>query len=305
MGEEMKSMYRKYPITENPFSYIGNDILEMLWFLDGPLKNCGPIKKRRGIIRGYKLDYKEIAISMKMPIKMPENWEYIPPLKDVDGVCYSDLHPLHRGNYLIWLQNPLKNYMSYYYDTFFCGVRQHVIEGGNMAYKAIDMFDKYIDCFENKHYVFFNWFLNPINSAILSGDDNILKYALEKIGRKSSGGTLNAKFLMCDTLSAQEVIAAAEVLPGISIRKKYFEDNRALFADIINRILEVDYDGEFPLMEYTDGVNWREISVLRHGEIIKVNFPEFRECDNLIKEIAHIIMSAIELTNETFKRKGR
>lgn len=98
---------------DNPFSYIPLDVLELLWFCDGPLKNCnkkdiqcfiGFESRTSKIESNNEPEYRDIvcAISLKKPICLTEE---LSPNESFYYSDYSELTSIQRGVFIRWLQD--------------------------------------------------------------------------------------------------------------------------------------------------------------------------------------------------------
>lgn len=107
---------------DNPFSYIPMDVLELLWFCDGPLKNCDKDNSRKPYLtfepsKKINSQYRKIvcAISIKKPLCVTEE---IPENQSFNYSDYSEFSSVQRGVFISWLQNIEKPCSPYIFSAF-------------------------------------------------------------------------------------------------------------------------------------------------------------------------------------------
>ena len=134
-GEENKSdSFINTAVDVRPDN-VPPEVLRLLWFLDGPMKNYENIAKHKSKINveGFVLEIsffgaeEPSAIRLSLPVKKPADIESVekPPYYP----SYSSLSPQQRWIYLDWLRNVDKEINIGYVFIFYYGLERHLFFG--------------------------------------------------------------------------------------------------------------------------------------------------------------------------------
>jgi hypothetical protein len=303
---------------------IPDEIINLLWFPDGPYKNFNPdIKENRFKIGGLFVNSstgmgsigssEPSAIYYKLLIKPTYDFVNIPKLPYFPS--YAGLTPEQRWIYLNWLKNIDSDVDIGYVFLFYYGLERHLVFGiYEQAFKIILRLRQ-----NHRNNSFLNYSSNALNATCLMYDrsdllDDYIKSEEKYDKQKISALFLITKYATNLNLSADELIALSKDL-GFS-NQRYIKNERKLFEKELKNILTQKYKKDsFPLSQYPIK-NWplrKEVLFINYSideeKRFKdlpclINFKPFKdEIKNLLKMSHESVKNLITDIRKTTKFK--
>lgn len=303
---------------------IPDEIVNLLWFPDGPYKNFNPNIKENGFKIGGLFVNSSIgmgsigstepsAIYYKLLIKPTYSFVNIPKLPYFPS--YAGLTPEQRWIYLNWLKNIDFDVDIGYVFLFYYGLERHLVFGKyEQAFKIILRLRQ-----NHRNNSFLNYSSNALNATCLMHDspnllDDYIKSEEKFEKHKISILLFITKYATNINLSADELIALSKDV-GFS-NQRYIKSERKLFEKELKNILTQKYKNDsFPLNQYPIK-NWplrKEVLFINYSideekrfkELpCLINFKPFREeINNLLKMSHDNVKNVITVIRKTTKFK--
>ena len=286
---------------------IPDEIVNLLWFPDGPFKNFSPDIKDNGFkIGGLFLNSstgmgsisstEPSAIYYKLLIRPTYNLNDVPKLPYFPS--YASLTPEQRWIYLNWLRNIEANVDIGYVFLFYYGLERHLVFGNyEQAFRIILRLRQ-----NHRNNSFLNYSSNALNATCLIHDNSDLlneyiKSEEKNVKYKISSLLFITKYATNLDLTADELIALSKDV-GFS-NQRYIKNERKLFEKELKNLLIQKYKKDsFTLNQYPIK-NWplrKEVLFINYSiEEEKrfkylpclINYKPFKEEINNILNIAH------------------
>lgn len=236
---------------------VSKDVLQLLWFSDGPYKNYVQSVKHKSSINmdGIKIDISFMgsmepsAISMNLPIKQPRSVDDIE--RPSYYPAYNSISPEQRWIYLNWLRNVESSINIGYVFIFYYGLERHLFFGNvEEAFNMVLRLRKY-----HKNSSFLGYSSNALIAACLfhKREDLFVKFinSIEDIEEVVlSNIYILVKQCMGMGLTALELMALAGKV-GFS-NKRYIKDESNLFEIELKKLLQEKLGTEnLPLEKYS------------------------------------------------------
>ncbi len=236
---------------------VSKDVLQLLWFTDGPHKNyVQSIKHKSSInMNGIKIDISFMgsiepsAISMNLPIKQPRSVDDIE--RPSYYPAYNSISPEQRWIYLNWLRNVESSINIGYVFIFYYGLERHLFFGNvEEAFNMVLKLRKY-----HKNSSFLGYSSNALIAACLfhKREDLFVKFinSIEDIEEVVlSNIYILVKQYIGMELTALELMALAGKV-GFS-NKRYIKDESNLFEIELKKLLQEKFGTEnLPLEKYS------------------------------------------------------
>lgn len=224
---------------------ISEEILELLWFADGPLKNYNSQDNCL-----YKFENNDIKISFSnqdepslIYTKYPISQTDLDELKDNIGYypTYEELTPEQKFLYLKWLENPfLKENTEVntgYVFLFYYGLERHLflkksMKSFNMIYKLYKKFDNNsFRAYSYEAMLFFTLFTQKMELV-----ESLLKEA-----PYISSLVIYAKYILREPLYANEIMEISSQVDFSN--KRYIKNEPLLFEKILEENILKKLDG--------------------------------------------------------------
>ena len=238
---------------------IPDEIVDLLWFPDGPYKNFNPDIKENGFkIGGLFVNSstgmgsisstEPSAIYYKLLIRPTYDLNNVPKLPYFPS--YAGLTPEQRWIYLNWLRNIDTNENIGYVFLFYYGLERHLVFGKyEQAFKIILRLRQ-----NHRNNSFLNYSSNALNATCLMHDNSDLLNEYIKSEEKYEKHKISTllfitKYSTNLNLSADELIASGKDV-GFS-NQRYIKNERKLFEKELKNILIQKYKKDsFPLSQY-------------------------------------------------------
>ena len=273
----------KFLDKDSPKNYIKripNNIVKLLWFYDGALKNYEPPKNELADIGLNMCVLEPSLISVNLPIKYAEDNQklgYFP--------SYAKLTPAQRWKYLNWLGDITQPIDIGYVFIFYYGLERHLFLGNfEDAFNTTILLRKY----HNTNNSFNSYSERCLLSSVILRDKNDFYFELQK----------NIEYKLCDTLfllakyNFEKVLTIDEI---ITLSKK-IDNLKTPYVQRSSKKMK-EYIKEELIKKYQ-----KNILPLDFIEIEKCTFKPFFACANYsIQDIRQRKMPVIldtQLKNE-------
>lgn len=212
------------------------DVMDLLWFSDGPYANYSPDKDSidvgNSVIISFSFHSEPSCISVNMGVQKPKNKLFLPPLDYYPQ--YSQLTPEQRWRYLTWLRDVTTQIDIGYVFLFYYGLERHLFMGKfEPAFKMVTKLRKY---------QFNNSFESYSNDAMLASmiyhHDFSMYDLFEAVQRKNSPVTtlqVVAKYQSDKPLTAPEIMRLTNMVGYVN--KRYIAAYPDIFLEELEKVL--------------------------------------------------------------------
>lgn len=225
---------------------IPQDVLELLWFTDGPFKNYAPDQSRSRLeFQGFVIEVslgsdEPSAISLRLPVAKNVEWDLVPDPPYYPS--YARMTPEQRRKYLEWLPNVDENVNPGYVFVFYYGLERHLFFGE--FDRAFDMVLRLRRAHTNSSFQHYSSAALIAAAAIHHRPDLVSSYiaarALEGQGEVSNLALL-AKAALNLGLTSDEIMAASK---AVGFRnQRYIKEQSYLFRAHLDGLLRRDFGG--------------------------------------------------------------
>lgn len=232
--------------SNNTFESIPKEIIDLLWFKDGPYQNYKETKEEKIEVDGFtfsistSFDSKPSLISVKDIIKKPNNMNI-----DSPGYypSYSSLNPNQRWIYLDWLKNIDAEIDISYVFIFYYGLERHLFFGDyTKAWKVINRLRNY-----HKNNSFRGYSTNAlIASCIVHNRPDLFVDLLENTKDiediEISDLYLLAKYKLKGDITAKEIMKLARNV-GFK-NNRYLKNDALIFKNELINIIMSKYNSD-------------------------------------------------------------
>jgi len=236
---------------------VAKDVLQLLWFNDGPYKNYIQTAKHKSSINidGMNLEISFMgsmepsAISMNLPIKQPNSIDEVE--RPSYYPAYNSISPEQRWIYLNWLRNVESSINIGYVFIFYYGLERHLFFGNiEAAFDMILRLRKY-----HKNNSFSAYSSNAlIASCLFHKREDLLVKFINSVEDAEEVALSNiyilAKQYMGMGLAAIEMMALTGKV-GFA-NKRYLKDESNLFEIELKKLLQDKFETDnLPLGKYS------------------------------------------------------
>lgn len=207
-SQENKPSLRKV----NNYQEIPYDITKLLWFYDGPNKNC------------YQKDEPSLIIK-SLPVKqgLAEPLGYYP--------SYQTMTPQQRFKYLSWLRDISQTIDIGYVFTFYYGLEKHIVDGDvESAVKTIKLLKQYHDNSSFQDYSNSALIYAAIKKQDITKLDGVL---LDSLPREVF---ITLRYLFYKKLTSEDIIHSMKAIGFNNTR--YIKSEYNLFNSTLNELLQ-------------------------------------------------------------------
>lgn len=282
------------------------EVLRLLWFLDGPMKNYVNIAKHKSKmnVEGFVFEISFMgaeepsAISLSLPIKKPTDIESVERLQYYPS--YSSLSPQQRWVYLNWLRNVDKEINIGYVFVFYYGLERHLFFGD--AESAFDMILRLRQRHKNSSFMSYSssalvaacifhqrpdWFIRYMQS--ISDIEELAVDAIYVLAKQALGMGLTASELMKISRKV-----------GFT-NQRYIKDESVLFEQELKKLLLEKFSAEeMPLSNF----ELKECPVVRQMIFANYSIDDQQRVINIPSIIENQTFSdmALELLKATHEK---
>ncbi|MDD4152773.1 MAG: TerB N-terminal domain-containing protein, partial [bacterium] len=239
---------------------IPQDVLQLLWFIDGPLKNYVPIENSASFGAGpvvitIRLGRSEpSAISIQLPIATKSvDWDAIPDPSYYP--TYESLTPEQKHKYLTWLTNVERDIQIGYVFIFYYGLERHLFFG--RVNEAFNMVLKLRRKHLNRSFLHYSESALIASAIFRNRPDLFVRYS----EAASSAGILEVSNLYLLAKAALNIPLTTEEIISISKKvgfttQRYITGEPDLFKIVLGDLLKNEYCqrslplSQFPVAEW-------------------------------------------------------
>ena len=282
----VKNNYKIYKPEDNPFAYIPMDVLNLLWFMDGPLKNCNRFKP---------------AISLELPICLDYNWDYDNEPRDFKSFRFYDyksMKPEERGAYILWLQNIYRDSETYFLRLFLLNVSRCLLECPEKFDAAFNMIISLYNAYES------NGAKNDCADKLLTDliyldDKYMLKKAVDSMRDCRNSIVVDALAYLEEGMTGMDIVNyATENLKNKEINKKYLKEHTDLMAyEITNAINKIFGFDRYPVHMHKSKSEITSYDIYIESKVIKIKYCSYYG----VKDFHNNLITIIKYANEQVK----
>ena len=233
-------------ISSNEYAVINNqrvpnDIIDILWFINGKYKNYSPNLKKF-TAHGYTFtiemsgDIEPSVIDVTLPVHKPKNLMFVEALTYFP--TYNNLNPEQRWVYLNWLKNIDNSVDIGYVFLFYYGLERYLFtDNYEIAFVTIIKLREH-----HKNNSFLSYSFNALLAALLFHKRVDLFQKLIDISEDIEVSILYLyiKYMLNINIEANEII---EISSDIGFtNKRYIKSNYDLFIETLKNLLEQKYN---------------------------------------------------------------
>lgn len=290
---------------------IPQQVLDLLWFTDGPFRNYVPNFEGTTIkIGNISIDLsfctttEPSAISINLPIRVPTSCNEVARLNYYPS--YSGLSPEQRWMYIQWLRDVNVEIDIGYVFILYYGLERHLFFGkSENAFKLILQLRSQ---HHNKSFLGYSGAALTLSALLHNRPDWFLAY-LQSLPQDPLTDISNvhilAKAVLKLSLTPSEVVAAGRAV-GFS-NQRYIKDETQLFMATLETVLREQYgQPNMPLAEYpVNAWPWSKELVSANYSLPEqqrsVNIPSILQNQVFARKVYSLLMS----THEAVKRQLR
>lgn len=285
------------------FLNIPDNIVRLLWFKDGNLKNYVPMPRKKsssGMITLSIYGAEEpSAISIKdvigTPIFPAPGLSYFP--------SYKELCPEARGNYLHWLRDITQPIDIGYVFIFYYGLERHLFDCSSKsleAFETIELLRKYHD---NPSFQSYSQ-IALLGAAIKLGRKDLLERALLNKQYFLDNFTLACYSLLEIPLTANDLIAMASQVGFYN--KRYIKQQPVLFVNCLKDKLREKFgiDGFLigkPYLNESNKIKQRLAANISLEDIAAIDVYSIRENPRFRQDVATLLNDTHETVKVTLR----
>ncbi|CDF59186.1 TerB N-terminal domain-containing protein [Thermobrachium celere] len=293
-------------VINNKKFHIPYDVLKLLWFVDGPLKNYNPAQGKTFEVEGIIISFSSpktvepSAISIKLPIREVKNKNNVEKLGYYPSYgpnfLSTGLTPSQRWVYLDWLQNIEQEIDIGYVFLFYYGLERHLFLGD--ADSAFEMILRLRKFHKNKSFTYYTTNALIAASIFHKREDWFLKFFntitdIEDV--EVNDMYLLAKYVLKKGLTAKEIMKISKMV-GFN-NQRYIKDEKDLFEQELRKILIDTYScEEMPLDRFkiTDSPREQKVILANYSLDDNQRMPEIPSLtqNNIFAETVKMLLEA-------------
>ncbi len=272
---------------------IPDEVISLLWFYDGPLKNIHEIKKEGAFIKYLNVsDNEPSAISINMEVS-----KYIDDGSLFYWPSYEGLTPGQRLYYLKWLCDITKPVDFGYVFIYYYGLERHLVYGKfDEAFKMINKLRNWHKCNSFQEY--------SANAMVLACLINKRAEMIDKIVQLP-----NTSFLDLMYCYQNKELSPNSILKNINCtgwkNKRYLKKDYDKFINTLGEVLTKQFgQATFPITQ--DDLNKSPKTSMLGFANYSFN-PQYYVKENIFynQDIQKKLYKILEETHNVIKRKGR
>lgn len=299
--------------SSHPLSSFPPDVFNLLWFKDGPFRNFsdkGPSREvdMEGFVVsisfGKVTSSEPSAIGMRLKVKQPSPDSTPSPLPWFPS--YSEMTPVQRGHYLIWLHNVDAEIDIGYVFVFYYGLERHLFFGNfEAAFRMIMRLRKH-----HQHESFQSYSSTAIISACVFHNrfDLFFEFmnSLTSVGHMLIGDI----YLLTKRVAGTGLVPAELMALAGRVRfenRRYLKGERELFEASVQDVLRERFnDDQFPLdIVLIDScpVHPRKIAAnyMLSDEQRTIQIPCMLQSHDFMREVSSILQAAHDKVKRSLK----
>jgi len=294
---------------------IPQEILRLLWFSDGPLKNYVRTENTESFEAGpfrFTVSFgpgEPSAIGVNLPVdQRPAVWDSIPDPSYYPA--YETLDPAQRRKYLEWLTNVERDIQIGYVFVFYYGLERHLFFG--RVDEAFDMVLRLRKSHHNRSFAYYSDAALTASAVFHNRPDLFMKYASAAPG--SAAPEVSALFLMAK--AALDIAVTAEEIMSMSRKvgftnHRYITRNPDLFVAALGTLLERDYGQHsiplslFPVTEWPKEPEMVVANISFAQEQRTIPVPQLFGCVRFQQAIIALLREAHDMVKAQLKSSPR
>lgn len=269
----------------NNYQEIPYDITKLLWFYDGPNKNC------------YRKDEPSLIIE-SLPVKQgpAEPLGYYP--------SYQTMTPQQRFKYLSWLRDVSQIIDIGYVFTFYYGLEKHIVDGDTeSAVKTIKILKQYHDNSSFQDYSNSALIYAAIKKQDINKLDGVL---LDSLPREVF---ITLRYMFYKKLTSEDIIHSMKAIGFNNTR--YIKSEYNLFNSTLNELLQKRFNSNVYNFEIPASFSFNKIKPIplaNYGLSYKVRefeIPNVLSHTPTTAELYDLLFTTHEIVKQKLKEKRK